>query len=79
MLTLITSDRFADHLTPPGHPERHERAEVMQVVADAWRAEGGRVVEPRSATDAEILRVHRLHRSYTSFINIFKDIAPIYF
>lgn len=58
MLTLITSDRFADHLTPPGHPERHERAEVMQVVADAWRAEGGRVVEPRSATDAEILRVH---------------------
>ncbi|MBF8301527.1 MAG: Hist deacetyl protein, partial [Acidobacteria bacterium] len=32
-LTIFTSDRFADHLTPPGHPERVERAEVMQVVA----------------------------------------------
>ena len=58
MLTLVTSDRFADHLTPPGHPERHERAEVMQVVAGEWRAAGGRVVEPRPATDAELLRVH---------------------
>ena len=58
MLTLIASNRFADHLTPPGHPERHERAEVMQVVADEWRAAGGRVVEPRIAADAEILRVH---------------------
>ncbi len=58
MLTLVTSDRFADHLTPPGHPERHERAEVMQVVAGEWRSTGGRVVEPRQATDAELLRVH---------------------
>ena len=30
-LTVFTSDRFADHLNPPGHPERVERAEVMQV------------------------------------------------
>ena len=58
VLTLVTSDRFADHLTPPGHPERHERAEVMQVVAGEWRAAGGSVVEPRPATDAELLRVH---------------------
>src|SRR6266850_156248 len=27
-LTIFTSDRFADHLNPPGHPERLERAEV---------------------------------------------------
>ena len=26
-LTIFTSDRFADHLMPPGHPERIERAE----------------------------------------------------
>lgn len=58
MLTLVTSDRFADHLTPPGHPERHQRAEVMQVVAGQWRASGGRVVGPRPATDEELLRVH---------------------
>ena len=24
-LILVTSDRFANHLTPPGHPERPER------------------------------------------------------
>ena len=26
---LVHSDRFAEHQTPPGHPERPERAEVM--------------------------------------------------
>jgi acetoin utilization deacetylase AcuC-like enzyme len=57
-LTLVTSQRFADHLTPPGHPERVERHEVMQVVAAEFRQSGGRVVEPRRATDEEILRMH---------------------
>ena len=27
-LILIASERFADHMTPPGHPESPERAEV---------------------------------------------------
>lgn len=57
-LTLITSDRFADHTTPPGHPERVERAEVMQVIASRFRAGGGRVLDPRSATDEDLARVH---------------------
>jgi acetoin utilization deacetylase AcuC-like enzyme len=57
-LTLISSDRFALHLTPPGHPERPERAEVMDVVAAGWRERGGEVLEPRLATDEELLRVH---------------------
>jgi acetoin utilization deacetylase AcuC-like enzyme len=57
-LTLFTSPRFADHLTPPGHPERVERFEVMQVVASEFRQRGGRVMEPRRATDEEIARVH---------------------
>jgi acetoin utilization deacetylase AcuC-like enzyme len=65
-LTLFTSDRFADHLNPPGHPERVERAEVMQVVASEYRKRGGRVVEPRPATDEEIVRVH--DREYLSLI-----------
>jgi hypothetical protein len=39
-LTIFTSNRFADHLTPPGHPERLERAEVMQVVASEFRRRG---------------------------------------
>jgi len=57
-LALVTSDRFADHVTPPGHPERIERAEVMQVVAARWSANGGRVLSPREATDEDLERVH---------------------
>jgi acetoin utilization deacetylase AcuC-like enzyme len=58
-LVLITGDRFADHITPPGHPERVERAEAMQVVAERWARSGGRVREPRPATDEELGRVHQ--------------------
>lgn len=57
-LTLVTSDRFADHVTPSGHPERIERAEVMQAVTARWSATGGAVVSPRAATDEDLARVH---------------------
>ena len=57
-LTVFTSDRFADHLTPPGHPERAERAEVMQYVVSEWRKRGGAVEEPRPATNEQLARVH---------------------
>jgi acetoin utilization deacetylase AcuC-like enzyme len=57
-LTLFTSQRFADHLTPPGHPERVERHTVMQGAASEFRQRGGNVRDPRPATDDEILRVH---------------------
>ena len=65
-LAVVTSDRFADHLTPPGHPERVERAEVMQVVASEFRRRGGLVVEPRSAVDEELARIH--DREYIGLI-----------
>lgn len=58
MLTLIHTSRFADHLPPPGHPERPERAEVMAAVVERYRAAGGRVIEPRAATDDDLRRVH---------------------
>ena len=58
MLTLVTSSRFADHLTPPGHPERPERAAVMSTVAERFATAGGQVVEPRAAEDDDLLRVH---------------------
>ena len=58
MLTIFTSDRYADHLMPPGHPERVERAEVMQVVSSEFRRRGGAVVEPRAASEAEVARIH---------------------
>jgi acetoin utilization deacetylase AcuC-like enzyme len=57
-LTLFTSPIFADHLTPPGHPERVERFEVMQAVTAEFRTKGIPVVEPRAATEVEIGRIH---------------------
>ena len=58
-LILLHTSRFADHLPPPGHPERPERAEAMSAVVERFRAAGGRVVEPRSAADEDLRRVHR--------------------
>jgi acetoin utilization deacetylase AcuC-like enzyme len=60
-LIVISSPRFAEHQNPPGHPERSERAEVMDVVADAWRRSGGEVVAPRAATSEVLGRVHDSH------------------
>ena len=57
-LILIASERFAEHQTPPGHPERSERAAVMDAVAGRWKARGGAVVAPAPATREQLLRVH---------------------
>ena len=57
-MLLITSPRFQEHTTPPGHPERPERAEVFDAIAREWRDRGGQVAEPRPATREELLRVH---------------------
>ena len=57
-LILISSPAFAEHQTPPGHPERPERAEVMDVVAGRWRDGGGDVAAPRAATHEQLARVH---------------------
>ena len=57
-MLLIASSRFEEHVTPPGHPERPERARVFQRIADGWRERGGRVSEPRTATVEELARVH---------------------
>ncbi len=57
-LTVVSSKRFVDHVTPAGHPERPERAEVLQGVADSFASAGGAVIEPRLATDTDLLRVH---------------------
>jgi acetoin utilization deacetylase AcuC-like enzyme len=66
-LTIYTSDRFADHLNPPGHPERLQRAEVMQVVASEFRQSDGEVREPRAATQDELARIH--DREYITLIS----------
>jgi acetoin utilization deacetylase AcuC-like enzyme len=55
---LIHTERFAEHETPPGHPERPERAEVFDVVAARWRERGVDVVAPPAATREQLARVH---------------------
>jgi acetoin utilization deacetylase AcuC-like enzyme len=58
-MLLITSPRFDEHVTPPGHPERMERAHVFNAAAARWLERGGRTASPRPATREELERVHR--------------------
>ena len=55
---LITSERFAAHKPPPGHPERVERSHVMTAVAKVWAEGDGRVAEPVMASTGALARVH---------------------
>jgi len=57
-LVVVSSKRFVDHVTPVGHPERPERAQTLAAVAAAFKEQGGEVIEPRAATDDDLLRVH---------------------
>jgi acetoin utilization deacetylase AcuC-like enzyme len=57
-MRLFASERFEEHSTPPGHPERSERAGVFTDVARAFAAKGGLVIEPRAATREELARIH---------------------
>jgi acetoin utilization deacetylase AcuC-like enzyme len=55
---LVHSERFIEHQTPPGHPERPERAEVFDAVTKRWQARGLEIVAPRAATHEQLARVH---------------------
>jgi len=55
---LIGSSKFSNHVTPPGHPERIERAEVMDSVARNWVEGGHQLLVPRVATEKELKAVH---------------------
>ncbi|MGE0814768.1 MAG: histone deacetylase [Vicinamibacterales bacterium] len=57
-MLLLTSERFADHLTPPGHPERPDRADTLRRVALEWAARGHRLAEPAPVDDALLASVH---------------------
>ena len=57
-MIVITSTDFDQHVTPPGHPERPERAHVFDAVAAEWRDNGGRLLQPRAVTREELERVH---------------------
>jgi len=65
-MLLITSPRFEEHVTPPGHPERMERAHVFNTVAHRWAVRGGATEAPRAVTREQLERVHG--RQYLSEI-----------
>jgi len=57
-MLLISTPRFGEHTTPPGHPERPERAAIFDAVAAEFAAGGGRVVAPTAASREDLARVH---------------------
>lgn len=57
-MLILSSTEFARHITPPGHPERPERAHVFDTVASHWAQKCGNVRVPRPATEDELRRVH---------------------
>jgi acetoin utilization deacetylase AcuC-like enzyme len=57
-MIVVTSKRFGAHVTPPGHPEKMERAYVFDGVAERWMRKGGHTLAPRAATREELARVH---------------------
>ena len=57
-MIVLSDTRFEEHVTPPGHPERPERAHVMSAVARAWSQGGGRVLIPRTVTRDQLTLVH---------------------
>jgi acetoin utilization deacetylase AcuC-like enzyme len=59
---ILSSPRFEEHTTPPGHPESPERARVFERVTEIWIDKGVSVLAPRAATRDELLRVH--HESH---------------
>jgi len=57
-MLLVASPRFEEHVTPPGHPERMERAQLFNALAAGWVKQGGPRAEPRSVRREELARVH---------------------
>jgi acetoin utilization deacetylase AcuC-like enzyme len=57
-MRVLSSPIFEQHVTPPGHPERIERAQVFEGVRLRWAEGGGQAMEPRPATRAELERIH---------------------
>ncbi|MCC6988335.1 MAG: histone deacetylase, partial [Acidobacteria bacterium] len=57
-MILLSSDVFSHHLTPPGHPERPERAEALRRVARSWAEAGHTLIEPAPVDDAVLALVH---------------------
>ena len=58
MTSVHFTGRFAEHTTPPGHPERPERAEVLAEVAVAAEQRGIKGHMPQLPSVTDLRRVH---------------------
>lgn len=58
MAIIVTSERFARHITPVGHPEAIDRADVIRMALKKSSSMSLRWVEPRAATLEELLSCH---------------------
>src|SRR5262245_65117181 len=63
-VVVFASERFAEHQTPPGHPERPERADAMDVMANRWRARGADILQPSPRPRQTLPRVHNEYYPY---------------
>jgi acetoin utilization deacetylase AcuC-like enzyme len=75
---VIEDPRFMDHAAPQGHPEREERLiAVSQALKEFETANPGSLerIDPRAATDDEILRVHS--RGHLDLLQQSTQRAPI--
>ena len=57
-MVILSTPLFEQHVTPPGHPERPERAHVFDAVASKWAESGEVVATPRPASSDELAAVH---------------------
>jgi acetoin utilization deacetylase AcuC-like enzyme len=56
---IVRDERFLEHRTPPGHPERPERLETLYAMLDAPDMQGRFVsLTPRPAAEEELRWVH---------------------
>jgi acetoin utilization deacetylase AcuC-like enzyme len=57
-MILVFSPRFVEHVPPPGHPERPERAQIFGTVSARYASPSAKLVEARPATREELELVH---------------------
>lgn len=55
---ILVDPRFRRHEPGPDHPERPERNAAIEEMVHDWRGPALERIEPRLATDAEVLAVH---------------------
>jgi len=75
---IVLSPRYRDHVTGPGHPERPDRVSAIEarLAADGLLESLVRI-EPRAATEAELLRCHEAGYLATVKVDVAADAGQL--